>query len=36
MAQRIAKEGFTTFPQAENVAGRQASALEVAADWMCR
>ena len=35
MAQRIAGAGFTTFPQAENVAGRQQSALEVSAGWMC-
>lgn len=35
MAQRISAAGFTTFPQAENVAGRQTSALQVAADWMC-
>lgn len=35
MAQRIAASGFTTYPQAENVAGGQGSALEVAADWLC-
>lgn len=35
MAQRIAAAGFTTYPQAENVAGGQSSALQVAADWMC-
>jgi hypothetical protein len=35
MAQRIAAAGFTSYPQAENVAGGQRSALEVAADWMC-
>jgi hypothetical protein len=35
MKQRIAATGFDTYPQAENVAGGQGSALEVAADWMC-
>lgn len=35
MAQRIAASGFTTYPQAENVAGGQGSGLEVAADWLC-
>lgn len=35
MAQRIGEAGFTTYPQAENVAGGQNSALQVAADWMC-
>lgn len=35
VAQRIAAAGYSTFPQAENVAGGQQSAYQVTMEWMC-